>query len=131
MKIDGLFGTGKRARPTGILSAIILSAMAVASAPSAAASTPEWLRAATQTPLPKYAEDTNAVVLLDEQITTVTDAGEIKTMYRRAFRILRSEGRNRALVAVYFDNETRLTRLKAWSIPAGGKDYEVKEKDAV
>lgn len=95
------------------------------------AAVPEWLRAAARTPLPKYPEDTNAVLLLNEQITTVTDTGEIKTLYRRAYKILRPEGRDRGLVAVYFDNETSLTHLKAWSIPADGKDYEVKEKEAI
>ena len=35
------------------------------------------------------------------------------------------------MVRVYFDNETRLTYLKAWSLPQGEKAYEVKEKDAV
>jgi transglutaminase-like putative cysteine protease len=92
---------------------------------------PDWLRAATQSPLPRYPEDTNAVVLLDDQSTVISDSGEIKTVYRRAYKILRSEGRHHGVVAVYFDNETQLTRLKAWSIAAGGKDYEVKEKDAV
>src|SRR5713226_2180365 len=92
---------------------------------------PDWLRAATQAPLPKYPEDTNAVVLLDDQSTVISDSGEIKTVYRRVYKILRSEGRHHGVVAVYFDNETQLTRLKGWSIAAGGKDYEVKEKDAV
>jgi hypothetical protein len=32
---------------------------------------------------------------------------------------------------VFFDSETRLTYLRGWSILSGGKDYEVKEKDAV
>src|SRR5690242_12710464 len=82
-------------------------------------SAPDWLRAAAQAPLSKYAEDTNAVVLLDDQVTSVSDTGEIKTVYRQACRILRTEGRNRGVVAVYFDNETQLTRLKAWSIAAG------------
>src|SRR5439155_11321636 len=29
------------------------------------------------------------------------------------------------------DDETRLTELKAWCLPAAGKDYEVKQKDAI
>jgi transglutaminase-like putative cysteine protease len=92
---------------------------------------PGWLRAAAQASLPKYPDDTNAVVLLGEQITTVTDAGEINTLHRQAYKILRPQGRDRGIVAVYFDNETHLTHLRGWAISADGKDYEVKEKDAI
>ena len=34
-------------------------------------------------------------------------------------------------MAVPFDKDTRLTYLKAWCLPESGKDYEVKEKEAV
>lgn len=100
-------------------------------APRAAAGVPDWLRQAAAEPLPKYPDDTDAVVLLDEQVTTVHDNGEITTAYRRAYKILRPEGRSRAAAAVYFDSDTRLTYLKGWSIPAQGREYEVKEKDAL
>jgi Domain of Unknown Function with PDB structure (DUF3857)/Transglutaminase-like superfamily len=95
------------------------------------AGTPDWLRAAAQTPLPKNPEDINAVLLLDEQTTTVSDNGDIKTVFRRAYKIFRPGGRQFGKVVVSFDMETRLTYLKGWSIPAQGKDYEVKEKDSI
>jgi transglutaminase-like putative cysteine protease len=101
------------------------------SASQALGGVPDWLRTAARSPLPSYPEDTNAVVLLDEQATTVSESGEIKTLYRRAYKILRPGGRSRGIVAVHFDSETQLTSLKGWSIPAAGRDYEVKEKDAV
>src|SRR5215467_7621771 len=100
-------------------------------APIAVAGTPDWLRAVAGQPLPKYPATTNAVVVWDEQLTSVDHDGEIKTLYRRAYRILRPEGRKYGSFAVYFDQETRLTYLKAWSISAQGTEYEVKEKDAV
>lgn len=109
----------------------VLLATVVLWIPSAAAGTPDWLRALAHQPLPKYPDDTNAVVLWDEQLTTVNQQGEIKTLYRRAYKILRAEGREHGTLVVYFDEETRLTYLKAWSIPAQGKEYEVKEKEAV
>jgi hypothetical protein len=99
-----------------------------------AASAPEWLHAAANMSLPKYPEDTKAVVLFSEQITTVVNSGEIRTIYREADRILRprnAEGRDYGVVQVGFDKDTRLTSFKAWCIPAEGKDYEVKEKDAL
>ena len=95
------------------------------------ASTPEWLRAAAQTPVGAYPDDTNAVILLDEQVTSITESGDVRTLHRRAYKILRPEGRKYGMVAVAFDKETRLNRLKAWSIPHEGNDYEVKDKDAV
>ena len=95
------------------------------------AGAPNWLKAVARTPLPDYPDDTDAVMLLNEKFTTVKDNGEIKTRYRYAYKILRPEGRSYGTVVVAFDNETRLTYLKAWSIPSGQKEYEVKEKDAV
>ena len=94
------------------------------------AAVPEWLRAA-RTSLPDYPEDIAAVMLLNEQATTVTKAGEIKTRHRRAYKILRVEGRKYGTVVVYFDNETRLTSLKAWSLPVTGEPYELRRKDVV
>ncbi|HEY4580629.1 MAG TPA: hypothetical protein VIG89_06285, partial [Candidatus Acidoferrales bacterium] len=87
-------------------------------APRAWAGTPDWLRAAAAMPLPTYPPETQAVMLLDEQVTTVRDDGEIRTTYRRAWKILRPDGRDRAFVGAYYDAETRLTYLKAWAITA-------------
>lgn len=100
-------------------------------APLALAGTPDWLRAVAGEPLPKYPDSTNAVIVLDEQFTSVDHEGEIKTLYRRAYRILRPEGRKYGTFAVYFDQETRLTYLKGWAVSSQGTEYEVKEKDAV
>ena len=95
------------------------------------AGTPDWLKKAAQTPILAVADDTDAVVLLDERLTTVSPAGEIRTTYRKAYKILRPEGRSKGTLYVYFDSETQLTFLKAWSITAQNTEYEVKEGDAV
>ena len=93
---------------------------------------PDWLRAAAQDKLPEYPKDTVAVILLDEQQTIVKDNGEIETRYRRAYKLLRPEGREHyGGAAVNFDNETKLSFLKAWTIMPDGRAIEVKEKDAV
>ena len=97
----------------------------------ALAGTPDWLKQAAQVPLPTYPEDTDAVVLLDETLTTVSPAGEVHVTYRKAYKILRPEGRSKGILSVYFDNETQLTFLKAWSITPEHGDYEVKENAAV
>jgi transglutaminase-like putative cysteine protease len=93
---------------------------------------PDWLRAAAQDKLPDYPADTVAVILLDERQTIVKDNGEIETRYRRAYKLLRPEARKEyGGVAVNFDNETKLSFLKAWTVMPDGRQIEVKEKDAV
>jgi len=94
------------------------------------AGTPDWLRQAARVQTASSPDDV-AVVLLDEQITTVTSDGEIRSTYRKAFRILRPQGRKYGIVTVNFDSETQLSFLKGWSITANNGEYEVKEKDAV
>jgi transglutaminase-like putative cysteine protease len=103
----------------------------LAAAPLAQAGAPDWLRALARETLPTYPPDTEAVVLLEDEVTTIQPDGEIKTRYRKAYKILRPGGKSYGTMAVYFDNETRLTFLKGWSIPVRGDEYEVKEKDAI
>ena len=98
---------------------------------SARGGTPDWLKAAAHAQLPGSPEDTAAFIVLDERITSVTSDGDVKTVYRRAYKILTSGGRDVGKVTVYFDQDTQLTYLKGWSISATGAEYELKEKDAV
>lgn len=99
--------------------------------PAAAhAAVPDWLRNLAQQPAKKYADDANAVILLDDQETTVKDNGEIVTHERLAFRILRPEGKDYSQHSVHFDAETRLNSFRGWSITAKGQEYESKDKDA-
>ena len=115
-----------------IAAAIAIAAWMWRPAQLAADQVPDWLRAASQDKLPDYPKETEAVVLLEEQYTTVKDNGEIETRCRRAYKLLRPEGREGyGGVAVHFDNETKLTYLKAWTITADGAAIELKEKEAV
>src|SRR5215831_3086396 len=126
-----LYSIGSKMRPR-VKARIMAAFMVVAFASSAAfAGTPDWLKHAAQVQLPAYADDVDAVVLLDETTTNVSQSGEVHTVHRKALRILRPDGRNRGTVHVYFDNDTRLTYLKAWSINAAGAEFEVKEGEAV
>jgi hypothetical protein len=109
----------------------LLAAALLAAGLPARAGVPDWLSSAQRLDLPDYPADTDAVLLFNEQITTVKAKGEITTRYRRAYKILRPDGRGYGTAVVYFDDETRLTYLKGWSLPVGEKDYTVKEKDAV
>lgn len=97
---------------------------------SAHASVPDWLRSLAQQPQKKYADDVDAVVLLDEGETTVRDNGDIISHGRIAYRILRPEGRRYAQYGVSGDSETKVSFLRGWSITAKGVEYEAKDKDA-
>ncbi len=81
--------------------------------------------------LPSYDEKTDAVLLYSETNVTVLSADRIRTHVREAYKILRPEGREHGTVAVYFSPSRKITSLHGWCIPAQGKDYEVKDKDAI
>jgi len=89
------------------------------------------MHALVNVPLPGHDEKTNAVLLYAETILNVQPNGKIKTIDRRAYKILRPDGRGLGTLEVGFDPETRINAIHGWCIPAQGKDYEVKDKDAV
>lgn len=99
--------------------------------PASAAEAPGWMHALVNVPLPAHDEKTDAVLLYSEENVTVRSADKIKTVVRRAYKILRPGGRSYASVRVDFDTQTHISNLHGWCIPPQGKDYEVKEKDAV
>jgi len=105
--------------------------LALGAAPCTAGDAPAWLHNLASAPLPKYSEETDAIRLLDEQVVIVKENGETKTIFRGAYKILRPQGRKHGTVVIPYDNETRISNLRAWSVPAQGKDYEVKDKDAL
>ena len=97
---------------------------------SAAGDAPSWMHALTGVTLPSYDEKTNAVQLFSDTSVTVLSADKIKTRVREAYKILRPDGRSRGTVGIYFNRERKINYLRGWCIPAQGKDFEVKEKDA-
>jgi hypothetical protein len=114
------------------LAAMVTVAAAFLVPAPARADVPPWLRSAASSPIPTYPDETQAVLLYDETTVVVKDAGEVHAIHRRVYRILRSGGRDRGVFDVSFDKDTKILNMKAWSLPAGGgKEYEVKEKDAV
>ena len=100
-------------------------------APGARADAPAWMRALVNAPVPAHDDKTDAVILYSETIVSVHSTDKIKTTVRRAYKILRPDGSEHGLVAVSFNPNRKVTMLRGWCIPAQGKDYEVKEKEAV
>lgn len=110
---------------------LLLLLTIVLMAATVVAGTPDWLRDAARTSLPTYPDDTDAVVLLEERVVTVSPGGEVRSTYRKAYKILRPGGRTHGTLYTYFDGQTEIPSLKGWGITATGEDYEVKKSDAV
>ncbi len=89
------------------------------------------MHALVNAPLPTYDEKTDAVLLYSETDVTVISSDKMRRRVREAYKILRPYGRYHGTVGVPFDSETKINSLHGWCIPAQGKDYEVKEKDAI
>ncbi|HZU33433.1 MAG TPA: DUF3857 domain-containing transglutaminase family protein [Candidatus Angelobacter sp.] len=113
-----------------LTSAILFSVLIGAFPRSAHAGVPDWVRAAAQQPAKTYADDANAVILLEDIETTIRDNGEIVTHERHVIKILRPEGKDYAGYPVFYDGETKVNYFRGWSITAKGQEYETKEKDA-
>ena len=93
---------------------------------------PQWMHAVVATRLPDHDEKTDAVLLYSERNVTVLSAQKIKIQTRKVYKILRPNGRHYGTVVVYFTSPgQKVTSLHGWCIPAEGKDYEVKENNAV
>src|ERR1700730_13839310 len=124
-------------RATSQRAALLLAwvtACILACAPQALAGgdAPAWMHALVNAPLPiNIDEKTDAVLLYSETNVTVVSTDKIKTQVREAYKILRPEGRGHGTVLVHFNPQRKVKSLHGWCIPAQGKDYEVKDKDAL
>lgn len=106
-------------------------ALAMAADPSVAADAPAWMHALVGSVLPQHDEKTNAVELYSEIQFTVQPNGKMTRLERAAFMILRPDGDDWGTLRVDFDDQSRVTSLHGWCIPANGKDFVVKERDSV
>ena len=80
-------------------------------------------------PLPAHDEKDSGVVLYADDALVVQSNGKIKRTIRRAYKILRPDGRYLGKQHFFYDLETKITSIHGWCIPASGRDFEVKEKD--
>ncbi|MEO8019579.1 MAG: DUF3857 and transglutaminase domain-containing protein [Pseudomonadota bacterium] len=110
---------------------VLLAAYACMHGPAtwATANAPDWMRAQLSAQLPAQDEETNAVVLYSEIQLTVLAVGKMKRLDRRVYKILRSNGESHGVVFADFGSQSRITAMHGWSIPAQGKDFEVKDKE--
>ena len=117
-------------RPLLIYFWVATSALTIAPLAVAGGDAPQWMHALLNVQLPSYDDKTDAVLLYSETNVAVLSEDRIRTHVREAYKILRPEGRERGTVDVYFDPEHKITSLRGWCIPAHGKDFEIKKKDA-
>jgi hypothetical protein len=123
-----------RPRVTSFYAPLILAwaVLVLACAPQVlAADAPPWMHALVNAPLPTYDEKTDAVLLQSETTLSVLSADKIKIHVREAYKILRPSGREYGTVAVFYNSHRKVITLHGWCIPAQGRDFEVKDKDAI
>jgi hypothetical protein len=100
--------------------------------PALAGDAPGWMHAVVSAPVPAHDEKTDAVLLYSETNVSVVSTDRVKTVERRVYKILRHDGRGYGDVAVpYSAPWQKINGLRGWCIPAQGKDYEIKDKDAI
>jgi hypothetical protein len=92
---------------------------------------PQWMHAVANATLPEHDEKTNAILLYSEDVLSVQSNGKIKKVERQVYKILRPDGRQYGTIRADFDAESKINNIHGWCIPSQGKDYEVKEKDAI
>ncbi len=116
-----------------LLTFLLLAGAGIGGVPAAEASgdAPAWMHALIGAPLPSYNEKTEAVLLYSETNVTVLSADKIRRHVREAYKVLRPEGRSRGTLWVDVGRDKKIMSLRGWCIPAQGKDYEVKDKDAI
>ena len=113
------------------LFALALNLCSLLAPPASANDAPQWMHALVNTPLPEHDDKTNAVLLYSDFTLTVQPNGKIRSFERAAYKILRADGREYGVVHAFVDKETRVLGMRGWCIPAQGRDYEVKDKEAV
>jgi len=112
------------------ISALFLVTAITAFCGAAQAETPLWLRNLARQPAKPYADDVNAVVLLDDHVTLVKDNGDLVRRGRRVVRILRPEGRDQsAIYYVPYNGDSKVNYLRGWSITSKGQEFETKPGD--
>lgn len=117
-------------RAAGLVGIAIFYALATAP-PSRGGDAPAWLHALVNAPVPAHDEKTDVVLMYSEKTMTVQSADKIKTTVRVAYKILRPGGREYGTVAATYNSRSKITGMRGWCIPAQGKDYEVKDKEAI
>jgi len=119
-----------RVRLGAVLFGAIVGGWFLAFPPRAlAGDAPAWMHAVVNAPLPAHDDKTEAILLYADEVVNVQSTEKVRTTVRRAYKILRPDGRDFGFVIVPFESHAKISNFRGWCIPAQGKDYEVKDKD--
>ncbi len=113
---------------TGAVAGLVVLA-GVGRAYASADKVPDWVRAEAQQKLPDLPANTKSVVLMDEHTYTVQPNGQATEHVRYVVKILRPQGREDAVPAVWSDKDDKLLSMHVWSIDPAGKEYAVKDNE--
>lgn len=84
--------------------------------------TPQWVQQAATIKVPTYDKDVPAVVLVNEQMTTIGSDGRTNQVFNYAVRILRREGREYAEGhVVYIPDVGKVKEFRAWLLRPGSE----------
>lgn len=110
----------------------LVACVIFASKQACAANAPQWMRAVVNASVPGHDDKTNAVLMYEETDVNVISLNKIKIVVRRAYKILRPDGREYGTVLVPFTTpDQKVNAMRGWCIPAQGRDYEVTDKEAI
>jgi hypothetical protein len=124
------------------ISPLVLSRLAVAAVFACAAApahagwfgndkqpVPQWGLDAAKTPTPAYDKDAATVTLFEEQIESVDAQGRATETRRKAFRVLKLQGRREASCVVEYAVDEKINHFREWTLAADGKQYQAQETD--
>jgi hypothetical protein len=100
---------------------IALIALSLACAGHAADDTPGWLRDAANASLPQYGAKVYAVVVFNEEHTTMGDSGKLTTITRAAIKVLTRQGADPVFFDEYDTASGKVRDFRAWMIAPSGK----------
>jgi hypothetical protein len=100
---------------------IALVALSLVCACHGADDTPGWLKDLAGATLPQYGAKVNAVVLFNEEHTTVGDSGKLTTTTRAAIKLLTRQGAEPVFFDEYDTASGKVRDFRAWMIAPSGK----------
>src|SRR6185503_247406 len=118
-----------KVRRIAILGSLIF---AVSASAAPGDETPQWVQQAATIKVPNYDKDVPAVVLVDEQMTTIGSDGRTNEVHNYAVRILRREGREYAVAHVgYIPDVGKVKEMRAWLIRPGSEPKRYGKDDVI
>jgi hypothetical protein len=120
-----------RGRLGPVLAALFLTAASAVTGPAPVAKAPPWLQEEANRALPSLSPETEAVVLLDEQTTTVNAKGALLKTCRLATRVLRPAAVDAARRLVRVGSyDTKVRSMTGWVLKPTGETRQATMKQA-